>query len=420
MFDRVTDISSTLRSGNAAPEGDPDDALFDALLGDGEQPRHVLVSDSGIEHTTDGRTTTVQPGEDHAAYAVVTGQRLLFLLGDDPETAEVDLALGSLSRVKLSEGLLQQTVVVTTGDETVRFEPDGGHDPETVVDYVDRLSNAWADLQSAVAGVREALADLENALEAGEDPQNELTRVKTRLSNAHHCATMEDDGPTDLMAAEIEPLEAELERLQVGSRLDRAADLLAAAGEAREDGDDEAAYERYLEADSVLEEAAAALGDRDAPGDAGDRLATLREDAAALGEDLLAEPEINCQRALEADAVEEAADCWASAYEAYRAALSAGWDGRAGVTADALRYQLAWVVANYLDALAAHADAIETEADDLADDAEERYADARARLERARTIAAEYPYASAARFEGDIERVEEKRERAEWQWGTAD
>lgn len=420
----VNSLSSFSRAADATDGESDADAALAPVLEDEERVQYVLVSSKGIEQTTDGRTTTVEPDADHDAYAVVTDFRILFFVGSDAAEPSLDIEfdLASISMVEARSSLLSSSlVVVSGGSTTVKFTPSSGPDLEDVADYIDRIGSAWADLYRAIDATREAIDAFEERLTAGEDAHEELTTARSRLSNAYHHATHNEDGSVEVMRSMVEPVEAELDRLQVEARLDRVDELLATAEERAEF---DAAVTSLVEARDRLDEARDALDPDLLDGDAAtdtieDRAAALDEFAASL----LADAEDACHRAADADDPDAAATAWEAALERYRTLLAADWDGLGGVDADALRSQLAWVVGRRIDALLALAADLEAEGDDLddegADGATDSYELAKAHVESARTLAADHPHADADRFDDRIADLEEKIEVSEWQWGNA-
>jgi len=159
---------------------------------------------------------------------------------------------------KVRSSFLSSSLVVASEEQTtVKFTPSGGPDIEEVAEYIDRPSGCWADFHRAIAATREAIEAFETTLTAGEDAQEELTTAQSRLSNAHHHATRNEDGPVEAMLEEIlEPVEDELDQLQVEARLDRVDDLLADAE--TEDAFDDAVV-ALVEARERLDEARGAL-----------------------------------------------------------------------------------------------------------------------------------------------------------------
>ncbi|MCU4800500.1 hypothetical protein OB920_08970 [Halobacteria archaeon HArc-gm2] len=423
MFNRVSKLSKQAFVADASQtRGDLDVGSFESSLADAEAVQYVLASAAGIEQTTADRTTTIEPGPDTAAYAVVSNRRVYFLLGDDLAEPELTVDMEQISNVELRNALLSTTLVFSTTTGTVRFVPADTETAEVVVSYVSRVGTAWADLFEALEKAHRSLASVESAIKAGEDPESAIQQTRTRLSNAHHCATHHDDAPTELMRDQIQPVEDRLEQLRYGSRLDRADGLIDDARRAQRSGAFEDGVAAVVEATDVIRDVASVLHDVDAPG-LSDRLTSQANTLDTIAQALLNEAERACHRALQAADDAAAIAAWQEALDRYREAAAAGWDGPAGASQEALRFQLTWVVGNLVDALVSRADEREAAAEEFGgtgSDAIGRYEEACRNLERARDLAEDHPELAAAPLEDRIGTLEVKIERAEWQWGSAD
>lgn len=418
MLDKVSNLSKNTFASASQPQGDLDAGSVESSFDDGEAIQYVLASKAGIEHATADRTTTIEPGDDEAAYTVVSNRRLYFFIGDVPTEPELTVALEGVTEVDLRDSLLSSTLVFSTPEGSVRFDPADGDTAKEISSYLSRVGGAWTDLFDALGDAEDAITAARSAIENGEDSQRTLQRARSHLSNAHHSATYEDDAPTEMMRAEIEPLEAELEQLRVEARLDRVDALVEDAREAREADEFSEAAGAVVEAADVLDDVTHVIEDGD-PVDASDRRDSLAEAIETTATGLLTEAENACHRGLDAEDQTTAITAWEGALDRYRAAIAAEWDGPADVTLAALRYQLAWVVGNLIDSLAARASEREAEAEDV-DDTVDQYEAAQDDLRRAHEMASEHPFATAGPLSARIETLEEKIERAEWQWGTAD
>lgn len=409
MLNRISELSrERLRGSTAASELDA--GPLESLVEADETVQYVLTSASGIEHTTDGRTTTIQPEGDHAAYAVVTDHRLSVVLGDDPTTAEITVELGAIERTERRDGLLSTTLVFRTDDETVTVEPSDSEQADAAERYVERVGSCWSDLDAALAGARDALTEFEAAVEDGDEADRLRQQVRSRLSKAHHCATRADGAPTAQMQARIRPVEDRLDRLCRAAETD---EIEARLDDAREVDDHEATCDALVAAHEAITDARDIVDDEQQA-----RLDEFDRTCSDLAETFLADAETACHDGLAADDPTAAIDAWDDALGRYRAALAADWDGVGGVSAAALRFQLAWVVQRLVDALAAAAAELEAEGDDHDDG--DYYEAALDRVERARTLATEHPHATGDAFDERVETLEEKVERAQWQWGSAD
>lgn len=426
MLDRLSELSKRRLTNGADPStGSLDAGPLEALLVDREEIRYVLASSTGVRHSTDEKSARIAPGGDNNAYLVVTNQRVFVVMGDDPDDPELTLQLADVTGTELRDGLLKTSVVIRTADQQVAFVPGDLDAARAVVSYVDRIGGAWSDLHTALRKVRVAMEDVEAAIESGEDPTSHVQRARTRISSAYHCATHHDDAPTDLMKAQIEPVESELDRLRVDPRLDRLEELHEVAGDAREDEAFDRAFEAVAEGLRLVDEVRETL-DRVDELEAGvvenrlEEVAADLEDGAAT---MFDGAEQACHRALDATDPDDEVAAWDAALERYRGALTADWDGQLGVSRDALQFQLAWIVGNLVDALTDRAKASEEAGDELgeeSEDAVDHYERAHADLERARDLAREHPHLRPERFEAGLQVVADKRDRAEWEWGTLD
>lgn len=416
MLDNLRDMVN--RAGTT--DGDsPSLTALDSLLQDRETIQYVSRSSKGIEQTTDGETRSIQPDDDHDAYAVVTDFRVFFLVESDDEDPAIDVEfdLASITRANVRDGLLHSSLVIGSQRTTVKFTPSDGPDLAEVTDYVDRISDSWVDLEHAIEAAREAIESFEARLEAGEDAHEALTTARSRLSNARHHATHNDDGPVEAMVAMVEPVEARLVRIQVQGRLDRVEDLLAEA-ESRDAFDDTVAL--LVEARDRLDEARDAFDE--AAFDDADLAETIEERATAIDDlagQLLADAEAICHRALDAKDATGAAEIWETARKRYRTLLTTDWKGLGDVDADAIDFQLAWVLGNRVDALCAIAADLAASVDDDSEGATEQYERAKIYVESAHTLAEDHSALDAARFADRLDELDEKIEMSEWQWGDA-
>ena len=421
MFDRVTDLSENLTGGSGSSEADPG-PLAD-LLADDEQLAHVLANDGTIQYTKDGRETTVEPSGDHDAYALVTDSRLLFVLGDQPEEVEIEIEMTDLTASHVRSGLLSSKLVVKTDDEEVVFDPGEG-DLEAAEDFIDRVGDCWVDMRSAFAQARAEMADFEERCANGREPREMALSAKSHLSSARHAAMREDEAPAEKIRARINKVEVELERRRVGAWLERAETNVDQIADAREDGTwDEDALVALADAAEAVDRARETVEDSDhPPEDVEERLATLTDRVDSLTDEFLADVETGIAEARAAGDHLDAADCWDTVAERYRAALDADWGDVAGLSTEAIEYQLAWVDAKRVTALREHARECEREgdADDDSDRAQDRFEAAEQSLERALELTQSSAAGSADELEDAIDRVEEKKlEQSGWEFGKA-
>jgi len=422
MFDRVTDLSENLTGGGGS-SGDADPGPLADLLDDDEGLAHVLANGGTIQYTKDGRETTVEPSGDHNAFALVTDSRILFVLGDQPEEIEIEIEMTDLTASHVRSGLLSSKLVVKTDDESVVFDPNEG-DLEEAEDFIDRIGDCWVDMQTAFAQARAEMTDFEERCAEGKEPREMALSAKSHLSKARHAATREDEAPTDKINARIDKVEVELERRRVGAWLERVEANVERVGETR-DGDSwgEDALIALVDAAEAVDRARETVADSDhPPEDVEERLATLTDRVDTLADEFVADVETGIADARAADDALEAADRWEAVAERYRGALEAGWDGVADRSAEAIEYQIAWVDAKRVHALAEHARGREREGDesDDSDRAQDCFEAAEASLERAIELSESRGVGAVEEFESALDRVEEKKlEQSGWEFGKA-
>lgn len=416
MFNRFSDLSKKTLQGSSPPAVQLGVAALETVVGTEETAQHILASTSEVEvESRTGETTTIGSNGEHAAYVVVSDRQLHFVRADRPGIPQHSLAFEAIERAEVDDGLLTTELTVETPEETVRFEPTSVERAAAASAYAEQMSQHWEAFGEAIESVRAAITELESAIEDDAGVARLKQRARARLSKAHHLATHDEAAPTELMRSRIEPIEAELEALCTPPTVDEVASLVDDARYAHEASDYDRAYEALVEAHEAVR------GTRHLPDDpvVREELDAVSQRVTKLATAFLGHAEDICHNALAAEAPADTVAAWDEAFERYRSALAAGWDEIGGVTADALRFQLSWVVRNLVDALQAEAEALEAGGDDHPG-ASDHYQTALDRLERAKRLATEHPYADGAAFDDRIRRLEEKVERAQWRWGTAD
>jgi tetratricopeptide (TPR) repeat protein len=418
MFDRVSDIGGFTGSG----DGDADASDMPDVLREGERSAHVLANDGTIECTKDGRTTKVEPNGDARAYLLVTDERVLCLLGDQPETAEIEIEMTDYVASDVRKGLLSSKLQVVADDEEVVFAPDDG-DIDACGEYLEGVASCWADMDDATANARGMVDAFEQRVSDGEAEDQWFSNVKSRLANARSYATRYPEAPERKIHERVAEAETELYNRRVEAWINRIEACYGTIEPALDDGDYDEACHMYAEAAAAVESARNALDDVDEPpADTADRVADLAADLRAVGERFLAETSDACEQALAADDPDVAVESWETAFDRYSAAAEAEWNGHAPVDGDAIELQLTWVTASLLDELDARASALEQRGDDCedADEAQAYYEDAMAWFERAGEFAVEHPERTPAEFDAAADRVEDKKlEAAGWEFGNA-
>lgn len=254
MFDRVNDLSDSLIEGG---DGDVDlkPAAFAELLENGEQPQHVLASD-GVEHETDGRTTTVEPDGDHAAYLLATDERVVIILGDQPEEAEIAFEMDAITTCDVDFGLLNETVVIGHDAESVTFSPTAD-DLETTATYVETVAETYRTVEGAIETAMDRLETLEERIRQDESTENRLVRTRSKLSEARHEAANAELAPREKLGDRVTEAEAEFERRYITTGLERSEKALETAESANK-GD----YAEFCDAYTTAADTLASVDER--------------------------------------------------------------------------------------------------------------------------------------------------------------
>ena len=123
MFESVIEASKRTIAEDAEPDAyDEATGALSNVLTDDEVIRHALISTKGIEHTQNSRKTTIEPGGDHRAVALVTDQRVLVLVGDDSDSPAPDAVFDrkEVTRVECEESLPRSALVVCDDTLAIR------------------------------------------------------------------------------------------------------------------------------------------------------------------------------------------------------------------------------------------------------------------------------------------------------------
>ncbi|WP_135666201.1 hypothetical protein [Halorhabdus rudnickae] len=431
MFDRVNELSASLIGGSGG-DTDLSEDTFIELLRDDEHPLHVLIG-GNVEHETGGRTTTVEPDGDHAVYLIVTDERVMIVLGVQPDTVEIEFKLSTVKRCTAQSGLLNKTLVVDGDEETIRFSPTGG-DLEAVEDYVEQASDIHQDVGDALQTATDRFDTLESKIRDEGAGSNLWLRIQSSLSEARSYTTnvgtqhpLESDAnevTLDRLLHRVEDVQRDLQRRYVEAWLERGRAQLAQARDARE-ADDHASfcvsYTNAVEAAATLRNAIDRL--EQLPQQAADEIEAFTGELDGFDRSYVGETRDVLDRAREEDDPETTAKCWYEAYRRYDAARAAAWDQTDGLPKLEAEKELDSIAPATVQALVEHADVLEEMGEDREDDdveeARKYYERATERLRTAETIVEGHDADFDDRsFEGRIERLEEQIGRTKWEWGS--
>jgi len=419
MFDRVNDLSDSLIGGGEG-DVDLDPGAFAELLQNGEQPQHVLASDS-VEHETDGRTTTVKPDGDHAAYLLVTDERVNIILGDQPDEVEIAFGMDAITTCDVDSGLLNETVVVGHGNESITFSPTAG-DLETTAAYIETVSETYQSVDDAIETAMDRLDTLEERIRGDEPTENRMVRTRSKLSEARHEAANAEKGSPEKLGERVAEAEREFERRYVTAWLERGEAALETATSVAEDD-----YAAFCTAYTTAATAVDTLKNVDerfnhVAETLIDRVDALVEDADGFDTRYVEASRDALDGASDADDPEAAATRWLEAYRRFDAAHEADWDRTADLPELSTDDELDGIAESTVEALVEYAESLETDGENREDDdaeaARERYEQAAEQLRQARDIAEKWAETDADPFETELATLDEKIDRTKWEWGS--
>jgi len=279
----------------------------------------------------------------------------------EPETA-VSFTHASIEAVDAG-GLVRRHLDVTTDEATYVFHVDGRPGIEEIGDFLEGASRVWEAVLPDLQGVRRAVAIIGQELDA----DNVEGLDKRYLAATESLASARERASDTVVESGVETAAG---RLETQLRRQRArwhykyGQRLVNVGADRYDGADIAAarraYERacehYQRALSIIEADGFAGADR-----VHERLSVAETAIEDLESDPLAEALAACHRAADAEDDFTAWESWKQAREQYRAELN---HRNSLLAVERLRYQLAWVEANYVAAARAHAGTLESRGND--------------------------------------------------------
>ncbi|MFB6308942.1 MAG: hypothetical protein ABEH35_06395 [Haloarculaceae archaeon] len=394
--------------GTASVTKDQAEDEFSHILRDGEELQHAMASTEGIEYTKDGRKTSIEPREYHAL-ALVTDRRILFLVGDENSMREpeIELNLLDVTEVEQKDSFLSSSFFVSDGYETVRFVPEEG-DAGQVVSYIERIGSNWRGLQSVLDSAREEIKMYRIKKDEGSDTTKAERRVENRIDRARSAANKYVDAPNDLLHAEVEEIVEEFEEARTDSRIRELEQKLDAVADA---DDHEAVCETLAEVDERLSEVRSAVDDED-------KQATLDEIEAELETRVseYVDAAVSAHEAATDSEPPESLEQYEAAFQRFRAASRMGLPATNGLDPDEKHRT---VGTELIEQLEQQAEQFEAAGDEAGDDVEDEYERAKTALEHARSIAEDVPDVDPARFDEDIDRLDEAVERSKWQWGAS-
>jgi len=430
MFDRVNELSESL-IGDSSGEIAIDEGALDGTLRDDEHPRYVLASDS-IEHETEGRTATVEPDGNHAVYLIVTDERVLVVLGGQPDAVEIEFPFDSIRTSTVESRLMSQTLTVGNGEEVIRFS-SSSDDLTDTQEYIQRLSEQYRQVQTALESAEETFETLESKIRNEGDGTRLWSRVQSSLSDARHHATHDsgrhplrrtpddDSVQSEKLLARTTDAEREFRRRYVDAWLERGENDVERAREALRDDEYDVFCEAYLTASRAVSELRESIEGAESDFDGvEERVESMADRVDDLGNSYVDAIGDAHERATNGD-TETAAVQRFEVYRRVEAAQRAGWRRAAGVVPLDLPEPAETIATEAIDAIERRVSELERTGDDWQgeDDsrARDHYERAIERLRDARRIVESNESDAERDLEGRLSDLQEKIERTKWEWG---
>jgi tetratricopeptide (TPR) repeat protein len=313
---------------------------LETYLRDGEEPKYLLRNkQSGLRLTETAGTRAIEPGDGYRALALCTDVRLLVVVGapdgDEHESLPYVDAVEARSE---DGGFRTQSLVVETLDGH-RWEFPFKGDVSTVVEYVDRAIQTWANVTRLLTDAETNIEAATSHLDAGEHGTAAATLAGTGEVIEHAVDRAEALG--ERAGAQIgdraDELRPEIERLDRVIQAQRARSEHANARQHWRNSEYEQAATAYETAATAYDEAIDAIQGMavtdDATGsgpDVGvDSLARGLRRALSERELLRVWPRVDAdtarRQASQTDDPETAAQLWTKALDGYRDMLGLDW-----------------------------------------------------------------------------------------------
>jgi len=384
-----------------------------------ETPETILTSDKGIKHERDEQSKTVAPGDDRAAVAAITDERVLLVVGGNSDDngnpdRSVSLPYTEIRSVETNKGVLKSRLTVTARtSDRYHFLVGGREDLDEVAATIGRAVNHWVAVDRRLSKAKEHLSTVDDHLESG-DPRaaaDAFRRTRELIGEARDVADRFRPG-SHAMHRRIEQVESRLTLTRIRGNRVRATEYVEQAEQARDAGEFERAFNAYQSALEGYDRAASLAAD--AAPQRVEELADKRADVRGALSRIKTGPLVSamdaCETARATTDPVEAVDAWQTALRKCHDALVLvhrhdGFDG----DYDALRWQVEWVVGNLLDAHGTVVDRAESRGDDEDDEsAAESYTVALGHAESAASVAAEFRSGSAADYRATADRLRVK------------
>jgi len=344
-----------------APEGTEGDALRETLA--------AVSDDTEIERTISCRAVERDPkAGDPTSIGLSNGSlvvthRAVHVLPDGVDTDAEDIETIPFTAIgdAQSGGLVRRRLTITTDEETYEITAEGRPGLSELARFLRRASWSWGRVAPRIETARMGIETLEANLQNGavDGLERDKHRAKMALSKAQSAA-----GRLDIA---VEAIEMEIERLRE-SLLYQRIRWHVLQGEADAEAADEklsaglahAAQALFENAREHFEQALSIARDSETTRSKQihARLEEIREQLYDLEVKPVSEAYEAVEQAIAAGEPESAIEHWQEAHERYEQALESA------TNESAIRYQLAWIDTNLVEARRVYARVLAADADE--------------------------------------------------------
>jgi len=379
-----------------ASEGTEGDALRETLA--------AVSDDTDIERTISCSTVGRDPKEGEPTSiktsngSLVVTHRAVHVLQDGVETDADDVETIPFTTIDdaQSGGLVRRRLTITTDEETYEITAEGRPDLTDVARFLRRASWSWGRVAPRLETAREGIERLESDLQnsAVDGLERDKHRAKMALSKAQSAASRLDIA-VDAIEMEIERLRERLLYQRVRWHVLQGEADAEAADEKLSVGLAHAAQPLFESAREHFEQALSIARNSETTRSKQIhiRLEEIREKLYDLEVEPVSEAYEAVEQAIAAGEPESAIELWQDAHERYEQSLESATDE------SAIRYQLAWIDANLVEARRAYAR-------ELAADADEHMANGHEQWARQLYMAASDQLLAAGEFANEHEHID--------------
>ena len=415
-------LRDKLVPGGSSP-AEPSEAVVSAVKGElteGERAKYRLPGKAGLVHERKSGTETIEKPPGGQSLALVTDEKLLFVLANEETNTVREISYTSVRSVDAKDGLIRSKLTVKAwGEGEYRFKIANADELGAAVHYIDAAAECWERVVSAVEDAEEQTETMGERLEDGDIDGAEQPRkaARNKLERARTYLTDADIEPPQALVDTVDSAATEHVRTEIRNRLTRAETLITQAKYQADAREYTGAYRSYRAAGDHLERARELAWEAELPEPQAieTKLETVDNRLRHLEVRPVALAKQACERADGTDKLDVEVEAWQEAFDHYRDALIAGWGTDLefeGETWD-IKLKIELIVAKLIDKRKTLASRYEQRGDELAesnpDAAIEQYEAALEQLEQAQQFAAEFRTGDPAELDDQLDWITAKR-----------